>query len=145
MINTAGFANPIYGTFNVSEVGESLVLNYKAPEPLVADPRRAWQRCVAPLPLAARLSSIVWPLAKDASGAPRALLREVRHKRTFPSAINARVGVGYTRLLRNGSLFTVNGGYLATVFINSFAGYETNENIIGLQLGALSTAACGRR
>ena len=33
VINTAGFANPIYGTFSVSEVGESLVLNYKVPEP----------------------------------------------------------------------------------------------------------------
>ncbi len=33
VINTAGFANPIYGSFNVSEVGNSLVLNYTVPEP----------------------------------------------------------------------------------------------------------------
>ena len=27
------------------------------------------------------------------------------------------------------------------MFINSFAGYETNENIIGLQLGAVSSGS----
>ena len=38
-------------------------------------------------------------------------------------------------------LFTIDGGYMATVYINSFAGYETNNNIIGLPLGSLSTAS----
>jgi T5SS/PEP-CTERM-associated repeat protein len=33
LINTSGFANPILGQFSVSEIGNSLVLNYTVPEP----------------------------------------------------------------------------------------------------------------
>jgi T5SS/PEP-CTERM-associated repeat protein len=32
-IDTSGFTNPVYGQFGVTEVGNSLVLSYKAPEP----------------------------------------------------------------------------------------------------------------
>ena len=56
-------------------------------------------------------------------------------------ASNANLGMGYSRALRNGSIFTIDGGYLAAVFVNPFAGYETNSNILALQIGSLSSGS----
>ncbi len=56
-------------------------------------------------------------------------------------AANAKLGIGYTRVLRGGSVFTFDTGYLAAIYFNPFAGYETNENILALQIGSLSSGS----
>jgi hypothetical protein len=54
---------------------------------------------------------------------------------------NAKLGLGYSRTLRNGITLFCDGGYMAALYINPFSGYETNENIIALQLGSLSSGS----
>ncbi len=54
---------------------------------------------------------------------------------------NAKLGIGYSRNLQNGITLFCDGGYMAALFINPFSGYETNENIIALQLGSLSSGS----
>ncbi len=56
-------------------------------------------------------------------------------------AANAKLGLGYSRVLSNGSVFTFDGGYLAAVLVNPFAGYETNSNILAIQIGSLSSGS----
>ena len=56
-------------------------------------------------------------------------------------AADARLGIGYMRVLPNRSVFTVEAGYLAAIYVKPFSGYETNDNILALQIGSLSTAS----
>ncbi|HWA99195.1 MAG TPA: Lpg1974 family pore-forming outer membrane protein [Pirellulales bacterium] len=56
-------------------------------------------------------------------------------------AVNAKLGIGYVRTLRNGLTVNIDGGYMAAWYSNPFAGYETNENILGLQIGSLSSGS----
>jgi len=56
-------------------------------------------------------------------------------------AANARLGAGFSRRLSNGALLTVDGGYMAAVYANALGGYETNNNVLALQIGSLSTAS----
>lgn len=57
------------------------------------------------------------------------------------SAATGRLGLGWTRVFANRSQFTVDAGYLAALYVNPFSGYETNNNILALQIGSLSTAS----
>jgi Legionella pneumophila major outer membrane protein precursor len=54
---------------------------------------------------------------------------------------DAKLGIGYARSLSGGSVLTVDGGYLAAIYLNPFSGYETNENILALQIGSLSSGS----
>ena len=54
---------------------------------------------------------------------------------------DAKLGVGYSRELPHGSMFTVDGGYQAAIYLTPFSGYETNENILALQIGSLSSGS----
>ncbi|MGD9647859.1 MAG: Lpg1974 family pore-forming outer membrane protein [Pirellulales bacterium] len=54
---------------------------------------------------------------------------------------NARLGFGWAHMFRNGLGISCDVGYLATFYANPFSGYETNNNILGLQTGSLSTAS----
>lgn len=54
---------------------------------------------------------------------------------------DAKLGIGYSRGLSNGSEFTLDGGYLAAIYLVPFSGYETNENILALQIGSLSSGS----
>lgn len=56
-------------------------------------------------------------------------------------AANARLGLGFSRCLGSGVLLTVDGGYMAAVYANALGGYETNNNVLALQIGSLSTAS----
>jgi Legionella pneumophila major outer membrane protein precursor len=56
-------------------------------------------------------------------------------------ATNAKLGIGYSRVLPSGARLTVDGGYLAAIYLSPFSGYETNENILALQIGSLSTGS----
>jgi hypothetical protein len=56
-------------------------------------------------------------------------------------AATARLGIGYLRPLASGSLLTIDAGYQAALYINPFSGYETNDNVIAIQFGSLSTAS----
>lgn len=38
-------------------------------------------------------------------------------------------------------MLTLDGGYLAAFHANPFSGYETNNNVLALQIGSLSTAS----
>jgi len=57
------------------------------------------------------------------------------------SAFDGKLGIGYSYRFRRGSIFTLDAGYLASVFSNPFSGYETNDNVLALQIGSLSTAS----
>jgi hypothetical protein len=43
--------------------------------------------------------------------------------------------------LGNGSSFTVDAGFMAAAFIDTFSAYQTNHNVLPLQIGSLSTAS----
>ncbi len=54
---------------------------------------------------------------------------------------NAKLGVGYSRTLSNGITLSTDGGYMAVFYSNPFSTYETNENIIPLDIGSLSSGS----
>jgi len=54
-------------------------------------------------------------------------------------ATDAKLGGGYTRQLRSGSIVKAEAGYKAAVFINPFSTYETSTNVLPLDIGSLST------
>ena len=54
-------------------------------------------------------------------------------------ASDAKVGLGYSRLLRNGSVLELETGFKAAVFMDPFATYETSTNVLPLDIGSLST------
>jgi hypothetical protein len=54
---------------------------------------------------------------------------------------SAKLGVGYTRALASGHVLNFETGYLASIYLNPFSGNETNENILGLEYGALSSGS----
>lgn len=54
-------------------------------------------------------------------------------------ASDAKLGLGYTRQLANGSVFSLESGFKAAIFINPFATYETSTNVLPLDIGSLST------
>ncbi len=56
-------------------------------------------------------------------------------------ATNAKLGVGFSRVFSNGSILTIDGGFMAALFVQPFYGYLSNNNVIGLQTGSLSTAS----
>lgn len=55
-------------------------------------------------------------------------------------AMTAKLGLGYSRPLGR-ALFSVDTGYLAALYVDPFSGYETNENILALQIGSLSSGS----
>jgi hypothetical protein len=57
------------------------------------------------------------------------------------TAFDARLGIGYERRLRRGGVASVELGFMAAVYNNAFMGYETNNNVLALQIGSLSTAS----
>jgi hypothetical protein len=56
-------------------------------------------------------------------------------------AFNAKLGAGYTYVFSNGWTANIEGGYMAALFIKPFSSYETNNNVLPLQIGSLSTAS----
>jgi hypothetical protein len=54
-------------------------------------------------------------------------------------ASDAKLGLGYSRFLGNGSLLKIESGFKAAVFINPFSTYETSTNVLALDIGSLST------
>lgn len=54
-------------------------------------------------------------------------------------ATDAKLGLGYTRLLGNCSLLNLESGFKAALFVNPFATYETSTNVLPLNIGSLST------
>jgi len=54
---------------------------------------------------------------------------------------NARLGIGFTHEFSGGNSFSLDAGYQATVYVDPFSGYETNHNVLPLQIGSLSTAS----
>ncbi len=56
-------------------------------------------------------------------------------------AFNAKLGAGYTYVFSNGWTANIEAGYMAALFIKPFSSYETNNNVLPLQIGSLSTAS----
>ncbi len=54
-------------------------------------------------------------------------------------ASDAKLGLGYTRLLGRGSILNLQSGFQAAIFINPFSTYETSTNVLPLDIGSLST------
>lgn len=54
-------------------------------------------------------------------------------------ASDAKLGLGYSSVLGNGSLLTIESGFKAAIFMNPFATYETSTNVLPLDIGSLST------
>jgi hypothetical protein len=54
-------------------------------------------------------------------------------------ASDAKLGLGYLRVLGNGSLLKFESGFKAAIFINPFSTYETSTNVLPLDIGSLST------
>ena len=52
---------------------------------------------------------------------------------------DAKLGLGYSRLLGNGSVVNIESGFKAAIFINPFSTYETSTNVLPLDIGSLST------
>ncbi len=49
---------------------------------------------------------------------------------------DTRMEIGF-----NGSRYNLEAGYMAAIYIDPFSGYETNNNVLPLQIGSLSTAS----
>lgn len=54
-------------------------------------------------------------------------------------ATDAKLGFGYNCGLGNCSTLSLEGGFKAALFLNSFATYETSTNVLPLDIGSLST------
>ncbi|HEX3871425.1 MAG TPA: Lpg1974 family pore-forming outer membrane protein, partial [Pirellulales bacterium] len=54
---------------------------------------------------------------------------------------DAKLGAGYSRPFSNGSVLSIESGFRAAVFINSFSTYETSTNVLPLDIGSLSTSS----
>ncbi|MGD9724617.1 MAG: Lpg1974 family pore-forming outer membrane protein [Pirellulales bacterium] len=54
-------------------------------------------------------------------------------------ATDAKLGLGYNRLLGNRFYTNIETGFKAALFINPFATYETSTNVLPLNIGSLST------
>lgn len=54
-------------------------------------------------------------------------------------ASDAKLGLGYSRPMRPGSVFSIESGFKAAIFINPFSTYETSTNVLALDIGSLST------
>jgi hypothetical protein len=54
-------------------------------------------------------------------------------------ASDAKLGLGYARLLGNGSVVNIESGFKAAIFVDPFATYETSTNVLPLDIGSLST------
>jgi hypothetical protein len=54
-------------------------------------------------------------------------------------ATDARLGLGYNRLMANSCSFSFESGFRAALFLNPFATYETSTNVLPLSIGSLST------
>ena len=66
------------------------------------------------------------------------------YSRTYTHVVGslyAKLGIGYNRPLANGSVLTIDGGWLAALYLNPFSGYATNTNILPLQIGSLATGS----
>lgn len=52
---------------------------------------------------------------------------------------DAKLGLGYSRPFRNGSILSFESGFRAAIFIHPFSTYETSTNVLPLDIGSLST------
>ena len=52
---------------------------------------------------------------------------------------DAKLGLGYSRLLGSGAIVNIETGFKAAIFINPFSTYETSTNVLPLDIGSLST------
>ncbi len=57
------------------------------------------------------------------------------------SSWDGKLGIANSYASCKGSAFTIEAGYMATVYIDPFSAYETNHNVLPLQIGSLSTAS----
>lgn len=57
------------------------------------------------------------------------------------TAFDARLGLAWTHQTQRGGFYSVEAGVMAAVYNNAFMGYETNNNVLALQIGSLSTAS----
>lgn len=52
---------------------------------------------------------------------------------------DAKLGLGYSRPLGNGSILSFESGFRAAIFLHPFSTYETSTNVLPLDIGSLST------
>lgn len=77
--------------------------------------------------------------APDLDGIGIAVNHEQVGSKKFTQVVyscDARLGIGCSL-----SAFSFEGGYMAALYVRPFSGYETNHNVLPLQIGSLSTAS----
>lgn len=56
-------------------------------------------------------------------------------------SLETKLGLNYAYHFNNCYVLTIEGGYTGAIYINVLSSYETNENILPLELGSLSTGS----
>lgn len=56
-------------------------------------------------------------------------------------AVDAKIGLNYTYFIKQKSELTLEVGYMGALYFDALSSYETNTNVIALDLGSLSTSS----
>lgn len=56
-------------------------------------------------------------------------------------ALDAKLGLSYTYIIKQASELTIEFGYMGAVYFDALSSYETNNNVIPIDSGSLSTAS----
>jgi hypothetical protein len=56
-------------------------------------------------------------------------------------ALDAKLGLSYTYIIRQASELTIELGYMGAAYFDALSSYETNNNVIPIDSGSLSTAS----
>lgn len=63
------------------------------------------------------------------------------HSTDIVSALDAKLGLSYVFDMSQCSQLTIEGGYMAALYVHPLQSYETNTNVIALDIGSLSTSS----
>lgn len=63
------------------------------------------------------------------------------HTTDIVSALDAKLGLSYVFDMPQCSQLTLEGGYMAALYVHPLQSYETNTNVIALDIGSLSTSS----
>jgi hypothetical protein len=56
-------------------------------------------------------------------------------------ALDAKIGLSYTYRIKQASELTLEFGYMGAMYVDALSSYETNNNVIAIDSGSLSTAS----
>lgn len=56
-------------------------------------------------------------------------------------ALDAKIGLSYTYMIKQASELTLELGYMGAMYVDALSSNETNNNVIAIDSGSLSTAS----